>query len=98
MILRTIDAASIPEVRAEPLDAATLSEAAHIVDDVRARGWDAVVEHAVRLGDAADGEPLVHHKDDLERAFTAVPEGDRALLQRTADRIRAFALSQRRAL
>lgn len=98
MILRTISAADMPRVRAEPLDTATLTEAARIVDDVHTRGWDAVVEHALRLRDAREGEPLVLRKDALERAFTALPEADRALLQRTADRIRSFALAQKRSL
>lgn len=95
MILRTIAAADMPAARAEPLDAATLAEAARIVDDVRARGWEAVVEHAQRLGDAP---ALVLRRDALERAFTSLPEADRALLQRTAERIRSFALAQKRAL
>lgn len=98
MILRTIDAADMPQVRAEPLDAETLAGAARIVDDVRARGWEAVVEHAVRLGDAREGEPLVLRRDALEGAFTALPEADRALLQRTAERIKSFAVAQKRAL
>ncbi len=98
MILRTIDAAEIPSLRVEPLDDVTLSVAAHIVDDVRARGWDALVAHAVRLGDAREGEPLVLRKDALEKAFLALPEADRGLLQRTAERIRSFALVQKKSL
>ncbi|MEZ4296989.1 MAG: hypothetical protein R3B70_18635 [Polyangiaceae bacterium] len=50
MILRTIDSADMPAHRAEPLDDETVRGAASIVDD--ARGWEAVTEHAVRLGDA----------------------------------------------
>ncbi|MEZ4296355.1 MAG: histidinol dehydrogenase, partial [Polyangiaceae bacterium] len=98
MILRTIDPADMPAHRAEPLDDETVRGAASIVDDVRARGWEAVVEHAVRLGDAREGEPLVLKRDALEAAFLALPEASRALLQRTAERIRSFALSQRKAL
>jgi phosphoribosyl-ATP pyrophosphohydrolase/phosphoribosyl-AMP cyclohydrolase/histidinol dehydrogenase len=98
LILRTIDAADIPSLRVEPLDDVTLSVAAHIVDDVRARGWDALVTHAVRLGDAREGEPLILRKDALEKAFLALPEADRGLLERTAERIRSFALVQKRSL
>lgn len=98
MILRTIPASDMPAVRAEPLDAATLAEASRIVDDVRARGLDALVEHAVRLGDLRAGDPLVLRRDALERAFTSLPPADRALLERTAERIRSFALAQKRAL
>ncbi len=98
MILRTIDAADIPSLRVEPLDDVTLSVAAHIVDDVRARGWEAVVEHATRLGDAREGEPWIYRKDALEKAFAGLPESDRGLLERTAERIRSFALVQKKSI
>ena len=98
MILRTIDAADIPSLRVEPLDDVTLSVAAHIVDDVRARGWEAVVEHATRLGDAREGEPWIYRRDALEKAFAGLPESDRSLLERTAERIRSFALVQKKSI
>lgn len=98
MILRTIVATDIAKERAEPLDAATLAEAARIVDDVRTRGHEALVEHAVRLGDLRPGEPLILKKDSLESAFASLPEPERALLTRTAERIRSFATAQKRAL
>jgi phosphoribosyl-ATP pyrophosphohydrolase/phosphoribosyl-AMP cyclohydrolase/histidinol dehydrogenase len=97
-MLRTIAAADLQHHRAEPLDAATLAEAGRIVDDVRARGWEAVTAHAARLGDVPEGAPFVLRKDDLERAYHALSEPERALLDRTANRIRTFAIAQKRAL
>ncbi len=98
MILRTIDAKDMGEFRSEPLDEVTLSVAAHIVDDVRARGLDALVTHATRLGDIQPGNPIILRRDALEAAFQGLPESDRGLLERTAERIRSFALVQRKAL
>lgn len=98
MILRTIAAAEIPSLRVEPLDEVTLSVAAHIVDDVRARGWEAVVSHAIRLNDAREGDPLILRKDALKAAYDALSEADRGVLERTAERIRSFALVQKRSL
>ena len=98
MILNTIDSSRLGEFRAEPLDQVTVTVAAHIVDDVRARGWDAVVEHATRLGDVQPGEPLVLGRDALRAAFESLPEADRGLLERTAERIKSFALMQKKAL
>jgi len=97
-MLRTIRADEIAQRRAEPLDEPTLAEAARIVDDVRVRGWDAMVAHAQRLGDAREGETLVLRPDALEKAFLSLSEGDRALLERTAERIRRFAEAQKKTL
>ncbi|MFO0590830.1 MAG: histidinol dehydrogenase [Polyangiaceae bacterium] len=98
MILRTIAEADIPSLRVEPLDDVTLSVAAHIVDDVRARGWEAVVAHAIRLNDAREGDTLILRKDALKAAFDALPEAARGVLSRTAERIKSFAQVQKRSL
>ena len=87
-------AASLPD----PVDAETLAAAAVIVDDVRARGEPALREHAERLGDVAPGAPLVIGRDALEAARDALPAEQRAVLVRTAARIRAFAQAQRECL
>lgn len=99
-MLRTIDPRDIPAQRSEPLDAPTLAEAGRIVDDVRVRGWEALTEHARRLGDVREGdvEPLVRDRAALQRAFEGLPPADQALLERTAARVRGFALAQRKAL
>jgi len=97
-MLKTIRAEEIRSLRAEPLDEPTLAEAARIVDDVRVRGWNAVVDHASRLGDMRESAPLVLRPDALQRAFLSLSEADRSLLQRTAERIRRFAEAQKRTL
>ncbi len=80
------------------LDPVVLAQASTIVDDVRARGELALRAHAERLGDLEPGAPLVHDRAALARAFAAEPTATRALLERTARRIRRFARAQRAAL
>jgi len=85
--------------RARPaVDADTLARAARIVADVEARGASAVREHAERLGDLAPGAPLFITRAELEAALSRLPAEERALLERTAARIRAFAEAQRETL
>ncbi len=79
-------------------NATTLAEASRIVDDVRECGWEALVRHAIRLGDFARGDRLVWSGDDLMMALEQIAPADRALLERVASRIRAFAEAQRRSL
>ncbi len=80
------------------VDSETLAAARVIVEDVRAGGERALRAHAERLGDLAPGAPLVIGPSELERALRALDASDRALLRRTARRIREFALAQRDAL
>ncbi|MCY2959885.1 MAG: histidinol dehydrogenase [Planctomycetota bacterium] len=95
MKLRRVRIEDLGKLRVEPIDGATLLEAGRIVDDVRARGWAALDEHARRLG---DGEPRWIPRAELEVSFAAVAAGTRELLKRTASRIARFAAAQRSAL
>lgn len=76
------------------VDNETLNRARTIVDDVGARGEVALREHAERFGDLDAGAPLVVPRDALEDALRALPAAQRALLERTAERIRTFARAQ----
>lgn len=92
---------SYDEVLARPRrpgDPATTALAARIVEDVRARGEVALREHAERLGDLALGAPLWRGRDELLAARDALPAAQRALLERTAERVRTFATAQRAGL
>jgi histidinol dehydrogenase len=88
----------IPRMRREAVDADTLREAAKIVEDVHERGERAVYEHSVRLGDVEHGEPMIATREDLQRALDSLPEKQRGVLERTAERIEAFATAQREAI
>lgn len=96
--LRLLSPERVPSIRRDPVDPETLAAAAKIVDDVRARGEAALREHAERFGDIPQGGALVRTRKELDAALDSIPAGDRALLERTADRIRRFAEAQRRCL
>ncbi|HZW08317.1 MAG TPA: histidinol dehydrogenase, partial [Phycisphaerales bacterium] len=97
-LLRTVQPSDVPTLRRTAIDPETLTAASAIVGDVRRRGEPAVRFHAERLGDVADGAPLVIDRAELARALDAIDREDRAVLERAAARIRAFADAQRASL
>jgi phosphoribosyl-ATP pyrophosphohydrolase/phosphoribosyl-AMP cyclohydrolase/histidinol dehydrogenase len=82
----------------EPCDADTLVRAARIVDDVRSGGDEALRRFACEHDGLEPDAPLVLGREALEHALAATSPEDRALLERTAGRIRRFAEAQRHAL
>lgn len=91
--LRTAD--TIRQRSVSAVDPATLVEASRILEDIGARGDDAVLTHARRLGDLGTGQRLIHDAADLAKALKRLPAEQQALLERGASRIRAFAIAQR---
>jgi phosphoribosyl-ATP pyrophosphohydrolase/phosphoribosyl-AMP cyclohydrolase/histidinol dehydrogenase len=80
------------------VDAEALEQATAIVADIRARGWDAVLDHARRLGDLAPGATIIYERPAMRRALDSLPSADRTALERARDRIAAFASAQRDAI
>ncbi|MBX3323978.1 MAG: histidinol dehydrogenase [Phycisphaeraceae bacterium] len=68
---------------------------ASIISSVRTQGPAAVRNLAIRFGERSPTQPLVLTPDDMHAALHALNPDDRALLERTAERIRTFALAQR---
>ncbi len=98
-LLKTVSVGAAKVAKRDPLDAKTLKIAADIVGDVRARGLQAMVEHAVRLGDLADAsQKIVYSPVDLVDALDQIPLEQQTLLKETAARIRKFASFQRRSI
>jgi phosphoribosyl-ATP pyrophosphohydrolase/phosphoribosyl-AMP cyclohydrolase/histidinol dehydrogenase len=98
---RLLPRRSLPQLtrrRPDTVSTQALAEVAPIVDAVRTGGESALREYAERFGDVQPGKALFHHRPALERALTLLPAGDRARLERVAERIRTFAEAQRRAL
>ncbi len=95
MKMRRIRSEDVERERSDPIDATTSFEAGRIVDDVRARGWAALEEHARRLD---DGDPRWIPREELRAAHTRCPTTTRDLLRRTVDRIARFASAQRASL
>jgi phosphoribosyl-ATP pyrophosphohydrolase/phosphoribosyl-AMP cyclohydrolase/histidinol dehydrogenase len=90
--------AEVRGARRHPVDAEALAAVDPILGDVQARGEAALRAHAERLGDLAAGAPLVIERAALDAAKDALPASGRAVLERTAARIGAFARAQRAAL
>ncbi|MFO7768472.1 MAG: histidinol dehydrogenase [bacterium] len=97
-LLRRITPDGLPGPDREAVDRATLDTAAGIVEDVRARGEEAVREHAVRLGELEEGAPWIASRPELEAARERVDAGDLQVLESAAERIRDFACAQFEAL
>lgn len=98
MWLRRLDVDAVRIERREAVDAETLRGAAAIVESVRQGGDAALRAEAERFGDLAPDGRLFFDRAALEEAHDALPADERALLERTAARIRAFAQVQRAAL
>jgi len=97
-LLKTILASQLPSARRDPLDAAVLDVVRTIMEDVRARGWAAVVDHARRLGDLTGDAPAVYEPGQLKAALDALAPDERGVLERTAARIAEFARAQKACL
>src|SRR5438093_2866764 len=98
---RLLPLRSLPQLARRRHDAVStqaLAEAAPIVDAVRTGGEATLREYAERFGDVRPGDELFHDGCALDRALALLPAGDRARLERVAERIRRFAEAQRRAL
>lgn len=88
----------IHAARRVAVDEATLRGAQAILDDVRDRGLDALLEHAERLGDWQRGQPHLLGPAALKEAHDACSAEEQGVLRRTAERIRSFAAAQRASL
>ena len=97
-ILRRLPADRLPELGREAVDRATLETAASIVEDVRSRGEEALLEHAVRLGELEEGQGWIADRGELDAALERVGPEDAELLERVAGRVRDFARAQLEAL
>ena len=84
--------------RAPGVAAEAFAVVAPIVEAVRTRGDAALREYAEHFGDVGAREPLFLERPVLDRALADLAAGDRARLERVADRIRGFAEAQKRAL
>eukprot|EP01062_Namystynia_karyoxenos_P063116 TRINITY_DN55938_c0_g1_i1.p1 TRINITY_DN55938_c0_g1~~TRINITY_DN55938_c0_g1_i1.p1 ORF type:complete len:425 (+),score=145.90 TRINITY_DN55938_c0_g1_i1:77-1351(+) len=96
--LRLISPGDIPRECADPVDPGALKDAREILSAVRSGGEKALRAVAERFGEVSPGEPLIAGPAELRAAFEGLPPRDRALLERTAARIRSFARAQRAAV
>ena len=93
--LKTIKPCDVQGFNTDAVDSSALVQAREIVCDVQQNGEDAMLRHAVRLGDLESlDQQYVFGKEDLRTAFESLSESDRMLLLRTGENIRKFAEAQ----
>lgn len=96
--LRRATAAELPSLLHDPLDPETVEQARIIVDNVRARGEEALREYAEKFDGLEPGAPLLIGSAELKQVFHSLSDDDQNLLLRTAERINVFAKAQRGAV
>lgn len=96
--MRRLTVEEVRSVRRDPVDTTTLQRAAEIVERVRTGGEPELRALAEEFGDLQSDQPLILGRAELDRAANKVDTETLALLERTADRIAAFADSQRRSV
>ena len=97
-LLREITLGQIEASAPSAVDEVTRVTARSIVDSVRAGGEPVLREYSIGLDGLPPSAPLVLDRAALERAAEQLDVPTRQLLERTAERIRAFAVDQRGAL
>lgn len=92
--MRRVEPREAATTRRSPVDPDALRDVIPIVEDVRARGEEALREHSERFGDIGPGEPLTRSRQSLEESFHSLPAEQQDALRRVAGRIEGFARSQ----
>jgi len=102
--MRRVKADELPSLNRNAVDPKALEVAKSIHADVKQNGAAALVKYAQKFGELKSASPagseafakeLVAGKAEMEKAYQALGEEERTTLERTAERIRNFALGQR---
>eukprot|EP00928_Gymnodinium_smaydae_P054107 TRINITY_DN37939_c0_g1_i1.p1 TRINITY_DN37939_c0_g1~~TRINITY_DN37939_c0_g1_i1.p1 ORF type:complete len:437 (-),score=91.03 TRINITY_DN37939_c0_g1_i1:45-1355(-) len=94
--LRTIRPDEVEDQSFEPVDAKAREQALAIITEVRTDGVDGLLRCAWRFRELPEGSrKYMLDRDELQAAFNSLPEDQRGVLERTAKRIRNFAVAQR---
>lgn len=94
-LLRRIRPEDAARTRRLVVDAQTARTAAEVLRDIEERGDAAVRAAAERFGDLRAGDPIVRNLAECRAALARLSVESRGVLERVAERIRAFAAAQR---
>ena len=97
-LIKIVPAAEFNDAQRPPVDAATLSAAAEIVEAVRNSGETAIRKYTQQFSERTADQPLSIPAEDLAAAFERIPAADQQLLKRVAGRIESFAQAQMNSL
>jgi histidinol dehydrogenase len=95
-MLRKILPQNIPLNRSQAFDNETLTNVRSMLSEIKANGDKEIIKLSKKF-DGLDGEFIIQPAD-LKVAFDSLSNDDQALLIRTADRIRDFAIAQKSCL
>ena len=98
MMLKRLKPEEVPYIRRDPVDVKARSVAEPIVEAVKNEGEAALRRYAEQFDGIAPGGKLIISQEELKAAYNSLPEAQRAMLERTAARIRAFAAAQRESI
>eukprot|EP00295_Goniomonas_pacifica_P046444 CAMPEP_0175904318 /NCGR_PEP_ID=MMETSP0108-20121206/4405_1 /TAXON_ID=195067 ORGANISM="Goniomonas pacifica, Strain CCMP1869" /NCGR_SAMPLE_ID=MMETSP0108 /ASSEMBLY_ACC=CAM_ASM_000204 /LENGTH=524 /DNA_ID=CAMNT_0017226107 /DNA_START=17 /DNA_END=1592 /DNA_ORIENTATION=+ len=94
--IKRVKPEDVPTLRRDPVDPKAREVAAEIVENVKTRGLDAVLEYAVKFGElTSKDEAVVVPQAELKAAFESLAPEQQGVLTRTAARITKFAQAQR---
>jgi histidinol dehydrogenase len=94
--LRFVSPEEVTGMHFDPVDPQARDQAADLLKAVRERKLEGLIDCAVKLRDLESRESkLFYDKEDLKQAYEALDKDAQGVLQRTAERIRKFAQSQR---
>jgi histidinol dehydrogenase len=96
MVLKIVTPADVSGMHFDPVDPKAREQSAVILETVKTKGLDGLMETAVRLQDLESlKSKLFYTRDDLKVAYEALSKSDQQVLKKTNTRIKAFAESQR---
>jgi len=72
--MRRVQCSEMGGLAPDPVDAKAREIAEPIVNAIKARGEEALLEYAVKLGDLKEGEKHIYSKADLEAAWKGISE------------------------
>ena len=97
--LKVVSPDEVKGMAFDPVDPTARTQAASILKEVKENGLEGLLDVAVRLKDIESRDSkLFFDRGDLEKAYSELPEHDRLVLERTAQRIRTFAEAQRKSI
>ena len=98
-MLTRAEPSAIDRIRRNPVDNKARSVAEPIVEAIRTEGEVALRRYAVQFGELKEGAKLVLTRDvELKAAYDSISTAEREMLERTAARIRAFAVAQKNSI
>lgn len=94
--LKIVSPKDVQSMTFDPVDPIAKEQAASILKEVREKGYEGLIEVAVRLRDIESKDSKIFYsRDDLKKVYEALDTETQNVLARTAERIENFAKAQK---